>query len=332
MQHAPVRRRWTLGGWRAGLIAAAAAVLVAAPALAAPPKETLRYGGDVNLAPFESLDAQGRPQGFQVELLAALGREIGAEIRIELRPWADTEAAFRAGELDLVAMPDTPGHRAWARLAHGHAAPALAVYLRRVDDEPQTLAALAGQQLAVLAAAAQQEVVHGVLAGLAARLQPHADASQALAALQRGDADLALLPRAHADPVLDQRLHPALRTGRLAVHPQPYALAVQPAQDLLLARVQRGLHALERSGELAVLRQRWFGSPQGPTPPMRALPAARAAASAAASMRGGPWAPAWAPAWAFGSAAAGALGLALWWRQRRARVADAARAAPPRQP
>jgi ABC-type amino acid transport substrate-binding protein len=32
----------------------------------------LRYGGDEAFAPFESLDAQGVPRGFQIDLLSAL--------------------------------------------------------------------------------------------------------------------------------------------------------------------------------------------------------------------------------------------------------------------
>ena len=44
----------------------------------APAVRVLRYGGDEVFPPFESLDAQGRPVGFHVDLLAALGRELNA--------------------------------------------------------------------------------------------------------------------------------------------------------------------------------------------------------------------------------------------------------------
>ena len=33
---------------------------------------TVRYGGDRNFAPFESLDASGRPHGFQIDLLSEM--------------------------------------------------------------------------------------------------------------------------------------------------------------------------------------------------------------------------------------------------------------------
>lgn len=43
----------------------------ATSAVSAAQPAVLRYGGDAGFAPCESLDAQGRPQGFQLTLLQA---------------------------------------------------------------------------------------------------------------------------------------------------------------------------------------------------------------------------------------------------------------------
>jgi ABC-type amino acid transport substrate-binding protein len=82
---------------------------------------SLRYGGDEAFAPFESLDAQGRPVGFHVDLLQAIGRQLGADIEITLQPWEATVEAFRAGRIDLIAMVDTTSRRAFASFLKGHA-------------------------------------------------------------------------------------------------------------------------------------------------------------------------------------------------------------------
>lgn len=301
----PLPTRATRRQALAGLFGSAwVAAAGAAPPARAP--DVLRYGGDAALAPFESLDAQGRPQGFQVELLAALGREIGADIRIQLSPWADTEAAFRTGALDLVAMVDTPQRRQWAQFAHGHATPALGVYQRRAEPEPPDLASLTDRRLAVLDSPALHDTLQTVRSGLRAQFDPYPDAAQALAAVQQGRADLALLPRAHADPVLAQRVTNALRSSRLALQIEPYALAVAPGNRLLLARVQRGLHALERSGDLQTLRQRWLGNHRDLAPVQRQAPG-----------------PQRQPGWIWGVAgvAASGVGLMAWkLRQRSRRV------------
>src|SRR5262245_5880985 len=63
------------------------------------------YGGDSHFPPYESLDADGRPTGFNVELLRALARQGGVRLEIRLAPWPETLAAFDAGQADLVSLP-----------------------------------------------------------------------------------------------------------------------------------------------------------------------------------------------------------------------------------
>ena len=74
----------------------------------------LRYGGDIGFAPFESLDANGQPEGFQVELMQAVGRELGVPVSINLQKWPATVEAFKAGRVDVIAMVETTERRAWA--------------------------------------------------------------------------------------------------------------------------------------------------------------------------------------------------------------------------
>ena len=237
--------------------------LVIGATLAAPTARStqrIRYGGDVAFPPFESLDSQGRPQGFQIELLAALGRELDMDFEIELRPWAQTESAFRQGQLDLVAMVDTDQRRQWALFTRGHATPALAFYQRQGRAELQGLEDLAGLRIAVLDHDAMRGTLATWLASVPGPFLQEPDAAQALAAVQQGRADVALLPRAYADPLLAQPQHRGLVASRLSVNLQTYSLAVAPGRTDLQAQLQRGLDALEQDGRLEALRLRWLSS------------------------------------------------------------------------
>lgn len=220
----------------------------------------LRYGGDAAFAPFESLDASGRPLGFQIELLAALTEVTGLRFDIQLAPWPATEAAFRSGERDLVAMVDTPTRREWALFAHGHATPALAIYRPRGTPERQSLEALAGLRVAVLDGEAMRHTRATWLASLDARWLPQADAAAALQAVQQGRADLALLPRAYADALLAGGARPDIVAHHLSLPLQSYAFAVAPGRADLQRALQQGLDQLERSGRLEALRLRWLSS------------------------------------------------------------------------
>ncbi len=88
---------------------AAAAGQTETPSAAAPSEAPalparLVYGGDRAFPPFEYLDDNGLPQGFNVELVRALAEWLGVRIDIELAPWRETVDRFDRHEVDLVSM------------------------------------------------------------------------------------------------------------------------------------------------------------------------------------------------------------------------------------
>lgn len=224
--------------------------------------EPLRYGGDARFAPFESLDAQGRPRGFQVDLLQALAQRLGRRIDILLRPWAQTEAALRGGELDFVAMVPTAERRAWALFGRGHATPTLAAYHRRGVADPQGVDGLSGQRLVVLAGEAMRETLATTLGRLAAAAMTVPEPADALRAVQDGRADMAVLLRAYADPLLAAGAAPDVVASRLNLGVQSYAFAVLPGRQAVLQALQPALDAMEADGTLETLRTRWLPSHQ----------------------------------------------------------------------
>lgn len=246
----PGRRAWLA----CGLGTLAGAVFAATGPTA------IRYGGDAAFPPFEYLDEQGVPRGFQVDLAAELGRVLGAEVVVTLKPWAQTEADFRAGRVDTIAMVDTAARRQWARFTTAHATPAFGIYRLRTRPEPQGPHDLAGLRIAVRDTDTMRETIDTLLSGLQATYVPFTEASRALAAVQRGEADIALLPRAYADRHLGTAIAPDIVAGSTALRLQSYAFAVAPHDEALQGRLQRALGELERSGRLEALRVKWLSS------------------------------------------------------------------------
>src|SRR6056297_3848245 len=68
------------------------------------PVDRLVVGGDAAYPPFEWLDGERRPQGFNVELIRLLAEPVGVEVEFRLGDWPDTLAALDAGEIDVVPM------------------------------------------------------------------------------------------------------------------------------------------------------------------------------------------------------------------------------------
>jgi len=218
----------------------------------------LRYGGDAAFAPFESLDANGQPQGFQIDLMQALGRDLGAEVSISLQPWPATVEAFKAGRVDVIAMVETTERRAYANFLKGHATPAFAVYLPVGQTAPRALQGLQGSRLAVLDQEPMRESLSKWLSGIDATYVRTPDARSALQAVQLGFADMALLPRAYADPLLASGDVTGLVAGLTNLSLQTYSLAVVRGNSELRQQLQDALNRLEANGTLPALRERWL--------------------------------------------------------------------------
>ncbi|MGE0348035.1 transporter substrate-binding domain-containing protein [Hydrogenophaga sp.] len=218
----------------------------------------LRYGGDAAFAPFESLDADGQAKGFQIDLMKAVGRELGVEVSVSLQPWPATVEAFKAQRVDVIAMVETSERRAYASFLKGHAAPAFAVYLPAGQPAPRALQDLQGSRIAVLDHEPMRESLGKWLSGIDATYERARDARSALRLVQLGLADMALLPRAYADPVMASGDVSGLVAGLTNFRLQTYSLAVVRDNEALRQRLQGALDRLEADGTLPALRNRWL--------------------------------------------------------------------------
>jgi PAS domain S-box-containing protein len=62
----------------------------------------IHIGGDNSYPPYEFINKEGKPEGFNVDLSRAIAKELGYDVSIELKNWNDTKEALYSGEIDLV--------------------------------------------------------------------------------------------------------------------------------------------------------------------------------------------------------------------------------------
>jgi len=93
------------------LVCAAPSFGQGAPGTRTPQEETgvadLVYGGGDASPPYEFLDAAGRPQGVNVDLVRALARVTGRSLEIRLGKWNDIRQEMEAGRIDLMSLAYT---------------------------------------------------------------------------------------------------------------------------------------------------------------------------------------------------------------------------------
>lgn len=67
-----------------------------------PVEKILKVGSDITYAPFEFMDEKQQPTGFDVELINALGADMGYQVKLETASFDGLIPALQAGKYDAV--------------------------------------------------------------------------------------------------------------------------------------------------------------------------------------------------------------------------------------
>ena len=219
-----------------------------------------RVGMDPSFPPFESLDGEGQPIGYDVDLARAIAARWGVEVSFEGIGFDGLVAALWAHKADSVisALPVDP------RLTRdvAYSIPYFEAGLLLVVAEGTTDIAspddLAGRRLAVEWGSegdVQGRELRRRLEGLT--LLPFPLPQDALAAVVAGEADAALTDAISLRQF--QREHGGLRAVGPPLVSVPYVVAMPRQAPKLLAAVNEALAALQEEGTLARLEEKWFG-------------------------------------------------------------------------
>jgi PAS domain S-box-containing protein len=223
-------------------------------------------GVETDLVPISSVDANGKPEGFAVDLLKAISREMNLEMVFV--PLARTEAfnSFAAGKVDALAnvvhTRDREAHMAFSvtdlQLRN-------TVFVRRNGPPVRSIEDLRTLRFAGIRNSQGDEYLRSH--GLATRFVPVTTVREELHAVDQGHADATVATRLFAaQTVKDDQLGNVI--------PAPFELpdliyrfhiALHPDDRLRLAAINEGLMRVRASGEYDRVYEKWIG-PLEPRP------------------------------------------------------------------
>ena len=218
---------------------------------------SITVGGDANYPPYEFLDANGNPAGFNVDLTRAIAEVMGMTVKSRLGPWGDKRKALNNGEVDILqGMVFTEERTREVDFAPPHAIVYQTIWTRK-GQEARTLKELHGKEVIVM----RQSIMHDFL------LKNNLDASyvqvdslgEALQMLAAGKHDAALVAKLPGEYLAkEQGLTNIIPQSRpLLAH--KYGYAVRKGNSELLDRFSEGLAILKRSGRFQTIQQKWLG-------------------------------------------------------------------------
>jgi len=215
---------------------------------------TLVIGGDFNLPPYEYLDENNNPQGYNVELSLELAKLLGYKVRFNLSKWAKVRQWLDEGEIDLIqGMAYSPERAQVYHFSIPHSNTWRAIFLRK-DSQLESFKELELSQILIQ----QGDIAQDFLSEIEFRGNKIDVPSQidALNLLNSGKYDAAIVNYMHGRYVLDTYRLTDLGYLPEKIMPREYCFAGKDPE--LINEINSGLSMLKASGKLSELQKRWF--------------------------------------------------------------------------
>ncbi len=217
----------------------------------------LVVGGDHENPPYEFIE-NGRPTGFNVELMRAVANAAGADVEFRLGPWSQVRSDLEEGKIDALAGMYYSEERSKAvdfSVPHTMVTAGLFVRngspLRSIDD-------MRGKEVIVQKGDVMDDYLRGK--GIASRLIELKDPADLLRLLASGRHDCALMPSRFQGEYLVRSLGISNVRAMSADLPQlRYCFAVKKGNTSLKYRLDEGLNILKVNGKYKEIYDKWFG-------------------------------------------------------------------------
>jgi signal transduction histidine kinase len=213
------------------------------------------YAGHFDFPPFEYLDEDGQPAGFNIDLVRAIAREAGVDVEFRLSPWREALRQVQGGRADLGSLALTDGRvarfdwleRTWTLQQ---------VLVARSGRHPLPLAldGLAGEIVAVSDSSAPYDMLLSLPEVRRPVIVPTSSYREGLGLLARGEVDFVL-----GQEITLRREAEALGARGwefLPIKAMSYHLVTAPGADKAMAWVSEGFREVRESGEYHRLVER----------------------------------------------------------------------------
>ncbi len=251
---------WNRFRWILLVVAALALLSGCAPATPKAPN-VITVATDATWPPFEYVDEQSKAiVGFDVDLIKAIAAAEGFEVRVVNVSWDALLAGVAQGEYDaaISVITITPERQQQMLFSDPYYNAGQVIVVRADESAIQSPADLngrrAGAQLGTTGAMEIQKIA-------GAQLKTYDTIDLAFLDLLNGQIDAVVVDNPLAQGYVAQY------AGRLRIVGEPftdewYGIAVAPGRTELLERINRGLRAVQDSGQFAALVQQWLTGPQ----------------------------------------------------------------------
>src|SRR5512133_1592530 len=225
---------------------------------AASPAATTIIGGDRAYPPYEFLDKDGNPAGYNVDLSRAIAEVMGMQVKFRFGGWSDIRSALLNGTVNVLqGISYSEDRTKTLAFSPPHTIINHAVFARKGTPPVTSLEEIRGKQIIVF----EDGIMHDYLKSLGfgknlILTDTPADALRLLASGKHDYAVLAMLPGMYI--IRELKLSNLVPVAR-SISTQKYCYAVKKGDEELLARFNEGLAILKKTGQYQEIYDKWLG-------------------------------------------------------------------------
>ncbi|MFA7403397.1 MAG: transporter substrate-binding domain-containing protein [Pelobacteraceae bacterium] len=221
-------------------------------------KPVIIVGGDRDYPPYEFLDKNGQPAGYNVDLTRAIADVMGMKVEFRFGGWSEARNGLLAGTIGVLEGISFSEERTRTlSFSPPHTIINHAIFARKDTPPVSSIEELRGKQIIVF----QDGIMHDYLASLGfgpnlVMTATPADALRLLASGQHDYAVLAMLPGMYI--IREHKLSNLVPVAK-SISTQKYGYAVKKGNEELLARFNEGMAILKKTGQYQDIYDRWLG-------------------------------------------------------------------------
>lgn len=222
--------------------------------------KVLKVGAEATFPPFEFQDEKSKEYvGFDVDLMKAIGKQMGVEVQIVNTAFDGLIPALEGGQIDVIAsaMTITDERAKKVNFSKPYYQAGLSIVVKADDNTIKSFKDLEGKRIAVqigTTGALQASKIKD------AKVREFNNASEAYLELKAGGADAVVndLPVNQYFLVKSGGSKEAKLAGEV-LDAEEYGIAVAKKNTELAGKINKALDELKQNGEYAKIYEKWFG-------------------------------------------------------------------------
>ncbi|MDD4147280.1 MAG: transporter substrate-binding domain-containing protein, partial [Candidatus Cloacimonetes bacterium] len=221
-------------------------------------KEKIIIGGDSDYCPYEFINDEGNPDGYNVELSQEIAKILGKEPVFRLSKWALAMERLDTSEIDVVQGMAFSVERAMKYHFSSAHAETWRTFFYRKDSNISRESDIMNKSVVIQQGDIAGEYLKKI--GFHGTLNEVPNQEIALKLLSKGDFDVSLLNYTITMYIIRQENIKGIRNLPNRIYQRDYCFASKDPQ--LISEIDRALQILRQNGTLAALQNKWFVSEQ----------------------------------------------------------------------